>query len=90
MNNFIKQRWYLHLIGGAVVVTTIIWLLIKFDPSFDIGKIGQTIIAGIFAYFIGFTWEWYNSKFNEAPFDYNDIWYTVLGAIIGTLLLVSL
>ena len=87
MNNFIKQRWYMHLVGGAVIVTPIICLLINLDPSFDIGKIGQTIIAGIFGYFIGFSWEWYYSKFHEAPFDKIDIYFTALGAIIGTILL---
>jgi len=90
MKKFIEERWYLHLIGGAVVVTPFIWLLIKFDPSFDIGKIAQVFIAGFFAYCIGFMWEWYFAAFHEAPFDYNDIWFTVLGAIIGTILLVSL
>jgi hypothetical protein len=87
MNKFIEERWYMHLIGGALAVTPFIWLLIKYDPSFDIGKIGQTVIAGIFGYFIGFCWEWYFGKYHEAPFDYRDIWFTVLGAIIGTLLL---
>lgn len=90
MKKFIEERWYLHLIDGAITITPIIWLLIKFDPSFDIGKIAQVFIAGIFGYFIGFIWEWHYSKYHEAPFDYNDIWYTVLGAIIGTILLVSL
>ena len=87
MNNFIKQRRHLHIIGGAITVTPLIWLLIKFDPSFDIGKIAQIIIAGLFAYFIGFMWEWYYSKYHEAPFDKKDIWFTVLGALIGTILL---
>lgn len=87
MSNFIKQRWHLHILGGAVVVTPLIWLLIKFDPSFDIGKIAQVFIAGFFAYCIGFMWEYYFAKFHEAPFDYKDIWFTVLGAIIGTILL---
>lgn len=87
MNKFIKQRWHLHLLGGAITVTPLIWLLIKFDDSFDIGKIGQTLIAGIFGYFIGFCWEWYNSKFNESPFDKMDIYFTALGAIIGTIIL---
>jgi hypothetical protein len=90
MNNFIKQRWHLHLIGGSITVTPLIWLLIRFDPSFDIGKTGQIIIAGIFGYFIGFCWEWYYGKFHEAPFDYNDIWFTALGSILGTILLLSL
>jgi len=90
MNSFIKERRYLHLIGGAVVVTPLIWLLIQFDPSFDIGKIAQVFIAGFFAYCIGFMWEYYFARFHEAPFDYNDIWFTVLGAIIGTILLLSL
>jgi len=87
MNNFIKQRYHLHIIGGAITITPIIWLLIQFDVSFDMGKIGQTFIAGIFGYFIGYCWEWYNGKFNEAPFDLKDILYTALGAIIGTILL---
>jgi len=87
MNKFIKQRWHLHVLGGAIVVTPLIWLLIKFDPSFDIGKIAQVFIAGFFAYCIGFMWEFYFAKFHEAPFDYKDIWFTVLGAIIGTILL---
>lgn len=87
MNNFIKQRWYLHTIGGAITVTPLIWLLIKFDLSFDIGKFWQVFIAGFFAYCIGFMWEWYFARFHEAPFDYNDIWFTVLGAIIGTTLI---
>ena len=87
MNNFFKQRWYLHLIGGAIVVTPLIWLLITYDPSFDIGKIAQIFIAGFFAYCIGFMWEWYFAAFHEAPFDYNDIWFSVLGAIIGTALI---
>lgn len=90
MNKFIEQRYHLHLIGGAITVTPIIWLLIEFDPSFDIGKTGQIIIAGIFGYFIGFCWEWYYGKFYEAPFDYNDIWFTALGSILGTILLLSL
>jgi hypothetical protein len=90
MNKFIKQRWHLHLIGGAVVVTPLIWLLIKFDDSFNIGRIGQIIIAGIFGYFIGFCWEWYFGKYHEAPFDKIDIYFTSLGAIIGTILLLSL
>lgn len=87
MNNFIKQRWHLHILGGALTVTPFILLLIKFDPSFDIGKIPQCIIAGLFGYGVGFMWEWYYSKYHEAPFDYYDIGFTVLGAIIGTLLL---
>jgi hypothetical protein len=87
MSNFIKQRWHFHLLGGAITVTPLIWLLIKFDPSFDIGKIAQVFISSIFGYFIGFCWEWYFAKFHEAPFDYKDIWFTVLGAIIGTILL---
>ena len=87
MNKFIKQRWHLHVLGGAIVVTPLIWLLIKFDPSFDIGKIAQVFIAGFFAYCIGFMREFYFAKFHEAPFDYKDIWFTVLGAIIGTILL---
>ena len=87
MYNFIKQRWHLHLLGGSIAVTPIIWLLIKFDPSFDIGKIGQVIIAGIFGYIIGFAWEWYYGKFHEVPFDKMDIYFTTLGAIIGTILL---
>lgn len=87
MNNFIKQRWHLHILGGALSITPFIWLLIKFDPSFDIGKIPQCIIAGLFGYGVGFMWEWYNGKYHEAPFDYYDIGFTVLGAIIGTLLL---
>ena len=90
MNNFIKQRWYLHLLGGTLCVTPLIWLLIKFDSSFDIGKTAQIIIAGIFGYFIGFCWEWYFSKYHEAPFDKIDIYFTALGAIIGTILLLSL
>jgi hypothetical protein len=90
MNKFIKQRWHLHLVGGAVVVTPLIWLLIKFDDSFNIGRIGHTIIAGIFGYFIGFCWEWYFGKYHEAPFDKIDIYFTSLGAIIGTILLLSL
>jgi len=53
MNKFIEERWYMHLIGGAITVTPIIGLLIKFDPSFDIGKIAQVFIAGFFAYCIG-------------------------------------
>jgi glycopeptide antibiotics resistance protein len=87
MNNFIKQRWHLHILGGALTVTPLIWLLIKFDPSFDIGKIAQVFIAGFFGYVIGFAWEWYHGKFHESPFDYRDIWFTVLGAVIGTILL---
>jgi hypothetical protein len=87
MNKFIEERWYMHLIGGAITVTPIIGLLIKFDPSFDIGKIAQVFIAGFFAYCIGFMWEYYFAAFHEAPFDYNDIWFTVLGALIGTSLL---
>lgn len=87
MNNFIKQRRHLHIIGGAITVTPIIWLLIKFDTSFDIGKIAQVFIAGFFAYCIGFMWEYYFAKFHEAPFSYDDIWFTVLGALIGTSLL---
>jgi glycopeptide antibiotics resistance protein len=87
MKKFIEERWYMHLVGGAVIVTPIICLLIKFDPSFDIGKIAQVFIAGFFAYCIGFMWEWYFAAFHEAPFDYNDIWFTVLGALIGTSLL---
>ena len=90
MNKFIKQRWHLHLIGGAVTVIPVILLLIEFDPSFDIGKTGQIIIAGIFGYFIGFSWEWYYSKFHEAPFDKMDIYFTALGSIIGTILLLPL
>ena len=39
MKKFIEERWYMHLVGGTITVTPIIWLLIKFDPSFDIGKI---------------------------------------------------
>ena len=77
----------MHLIGGAITVTPIIWLLIQFDVSFDMGKIGQTFIAGIFGYFLGYCWEWYYGKFHEAPFDLKDILYTALGAIIGTILL---
>jgi glycopeptide antibiotics resistance protein len=87
MSNFIKQRWHFHILGGAIIVTPLIWLLIKFDPSFDIGKIAQVFIAGFFAYCIGFMWEFYFAKFHEAPFDYKDIWFTVLGAILGTILL---
>jgi hypothetical protein len=87
MKNFFKQNYHQHLLGGALSVTPIIWLLIRFDPSFDIGKIAQMFIAGLFAYCIGFMWEWYNGKFHEAPFDYIDIWFTVLGALIGTALL---
>lgn len=90
LTNFIKQRWHLHLLGGAIIVTPIIWLLIKFDPSFDIGKIGQVVIAGLFGYVIGFVWEWYYGKVHEAPFDYNDVLFTFLGAILGTILLLSL
>jgi len=87
MKKFFKERWYIHLICGAIVVTPLIWLLIKFDPSFDIGKTAQVFIAGFFAYCIGFMWEWYFAAFHEAPFDYYDIWFTVLGALIGTSLL---
>ena len=35
----------------------------------------------------GFIWEYYFAKFHEAPFSYDDIWFTVLGALIGTILL---
>jgi glycopeptide antibiotics resistance protein len=87
MNNFFKQRYHLHILGGILTVTPIIWLLIKFDPSFDIGKIGQLIVAGLFGYVIGFVWEWYHGKYHEAPFDYYDIAFTTLGAIIGTILI---
>ena len=87
MKKFFKERYHLHILGGFTTVTPFIWLLIKYDPSFDIGKIPQSIIAGLFGYGVGFIWEWYNSKFHEAPFDKYDIWFTVLGAIIGTLLL---
>jgi len=87
MNNFIKQRWHLHILGGALTVTPLIWLLIKYDESFDIGKIAQCFIAGFFAYCIGFMWELYFAKFHEAPFDYRDTGFTVLGAIIGTILI---
>ena len=87
MNNFFKQRYHLHILGGILTVTPIIWLLIKFDPSFDIGKIGQLIVAGLFGYTIGFVWEWYYGKYHEAPFDYYDIVFTTLGAMLGTLLL---
>ena len=90
MYNFIKQRWHLHLLVGALCVTPLIWLLIKFDDSFNIGNIGQIIIAGIFGYFIGFCWEWYFSKYHEATFDKIDIYFTALGAILGTILLLSL
>ena len=90
MNKFIEERWYMHLVAGAIAVTPIIWLLIKFDSSFDIGKIAQMFIAGIFGYFIGFCWEWYYGKYHEAQFDKMDIYFTTLGAIIGTILLLSL
>jgi hypothetical protein len=87
MKKFIEERWHLHILGGALIVTPLIWLLIKFDTSFDIGKIAQVFIAGFFGYVIGFCWEFYFAKFHEAPFDYKDIWFTVLGALIGTILL---
>ena len=87
MNNFLKQRWHLHILGGALAVTPLIWLLIKYDPSFDIGKTGQTVIAGIFGYVVGYSWEWYHGKFHESPFDIRDIWFTALGAVIGTILI---
>ena len=87
MKKFIKERLHLHILGGAIAVTPIIWLLIKLDPSFDIGKIAQVFIAGFFAYCIGFMWEFYFAKFHEAPFSYKDIWFTVLGAILGTAIL---
>ncbi len=90
MNKFIKKRWHLHIMCGAITVTPIIWLLIKFDPSFDIGNIGHIIISGIFGYFIGFCWEWYYGKYHEAPFDKMDIYFTTLGSILGTILLLSL
>lgn len=85
--SFFKERYHLHILGGFITVTPFIWLLIKFDSSFDIGKIGQSVIAGIFAYTVGFMWEWYYAKYHEAPFDYVDIFFTVLGAIIGTIIL---
>lgn len=87
MKNFFNQNYHLHTLGGIITITPFIWLLIRFDSSFDIGKIGQGIIAGLFGYLVGFIWEWYNGKFHEAPFDKYDILFTVLGAIIGTLLL---
>lgn len=87
MKNFFKQNYHKHLLGGMILVTPFIWLLIKYDPSFDIGKIGQCIVAGMTGLGIGFIWEWYNGKYHESAFDWNDIFFTVLGAIIGTLLL---
>jgi len=87
MNNFFKERWHWHILGGALAVTPLIWLLIKYDPSFDIGKFWQVFIAGFFGYVVGYSWEWYFGKFHEAPFDMRDIWFTALGAVTGTLLI---
>ena len=90
MKKFIKERWYLHLICGALIITPLIWLLIKYDPSFDIGKFGQAVIAWFFGWILGVCWEWYNGKFHEAPFDWWDVAFTSIGAIIGTVLICNL
>jgi uncharacterized membrane protein len=88
MKKFITERWYLHLIFGGLIVTPFIWLLLKTDPSFvDTGKIFQCIVAGFSGLALGFMWEWWYVKYHEAPFDKWDVIFTILGAILGTILL---
>lgn len=89
MKKFITERWYLHLIFGGLLVTPLIWLLLKIDPSFvDTGKIFNCIVAGFGGLALGFMWEWYNAKYHEAPFDNGDIIFSIIGAILGTVLLI--
>lgn len=88
MKKFITERWYLHLIFGALIVTPFIWFLLKVDPSFvDTGKFFQCIVAGFAGLAIGFTWEWYNGVYKEAPFDNRDVLFTIIGAVLGTVCL---
>lgn len=88
MKNFFKQRWHLHILAGALIVTPLIWLLIKYDSSFDIGKLGQIFIAGFAGFLIGLIWEAYNEKYHESPFDKYDAIFTAIGAMVGTLILI--
>ena len=87
MKKFITERWYLHLIFGALLITPFIYLLIKYDSTFDIGIIGRCVVAGFGGLAVGFTWEWYHSVKNKSLFSNEDVIFTIIGAVIGTLII---
>ena len=85
MNKFITSRYYLHLIVGYCIGYNLTSLT-DFNLYSTINKVAGVYTITFICFCIGFFWEWLQSRFFEARTDWNDIFWSAGGGLIGSIL----
>ena len=81
MNNFFKQNYHKHLLVGAFI--GFVLTLTYAGVSILIQLFLTGFISGVFATM----WEWGWNMYNSAPIDYEDVKYSIIGALITNILI---
>jgi hypothetical protein len=82
MKEFLKQRYHLHLLAGALIM-----LAINYTFDFEgVSFFGRLIISQLAIFGVAFSWEWYHGT-KGSEFDYKDIYWTLAGGLLMLLVL---
>jgi hypothetical protein len=84
MSNFIKSRYYLHLIIGFAIGYNLMSLS-DFNEYVWYNKIVGSFAITFICFWFGFFWEWMQSKFFEGKTDWSDIRWSAIGGFVSTI-----
>lgn len=85
MSKFITSRYYLHLIIGLAIGYNLTSIT-NFNLYPTIDKIVGVSAITFIAFCFGFFGEWVQSKFFEGKTDWDDIKWSAIGGLLGSLL----
>ena len=82
MNNFFKQNYHKHLLVGAGIG----WVLTLTYAGVPL--LIQLFLTGFISGVIATMWEWGWNMYNSAPIDYEDVKYSIIGALITNIIII--
>ena len=85
MSKFITSRYYLHLIVGYCIGYNLTSLT-DFNKYSIINKVVGVYAITFITFCCGFFWEWLQSKFFEGKTDWNDIRWSGVGGLLGSII----
>ena len=84
--DFIKERYYLHLLVSLVLTFISMRLLFLYFSLGDTPTAFIIFIGWFGAYLVNWVREWYYAKYHEAPFSFTDIIFGGYGGILGSII----
>ena len=84
MKNFFKQNYHKHLLVGAFIG----WVLTLTYSGVPL--LIQLFLTGFISGVLATMWEWGWNMYNASKIDYEDVKYSIIGALITHILILFL